>query len=110
MRMLVLVLLLLPLLLPALLLLLLLLLLHRLHPRLLLFLCLLLELLDELRHRHPGLLGVAGELLLHGHDLLAGGHLPGLRRALHGGIYDGSRPVGIGEKMKDLSLPFLKIG
>lgn len=53
-----------------------LLLLHGLHPCLLL-LGLLLEVLDELRNGHASFLGIASQLLLHGHDLFPGGHLPG---------------------------------
>jgi hypothetical protein len=49
--------------------LLLLLLLHRLHPRLL-FEGLLSEVGDEIWDGHAGFLGIVGELLLHGPDLL----------------------------------------
>lgn len=53
----------------------------------LLFLRLFLEVLNELLDSHAGLLCVSGELLLHRHDLFAGGHLPRLRRSLHGEIW-----------------------
>jgi hypothetical protein len=52
-----------------------LLLLHGLHSCLLL-LGLLLEVLDELWDGHASFLGIASQLLLHGHDLFPGGHLP----------------------------------
>lgn len=82
----------------------LLLLLHGLHPRLLLLHGLSFEMLDELGDRHAGLLGVDGELALHGSNLLGRGHprhLPGMHwLALHGGTVKRASRIGFSRSMR----------
>lgn len=52
-----------------------------------------LDVLDELRHRHPGLLRIDGELPLHCRDLLGRRHLARLQRLHHRGRHCRSRQL-----------------
>jgi len=86
-----------------------LLLLHGLHPCLLL-LCLFLEVFDELLDRHASFLGIASQLLSHGHDLFRrrphlprAGHARWWLRLHHGGsLFERERGGDVAEEVGSL--------